>query len=125
MVIPRISRERDPSHVRLKVTLSEGLAYHDAHALLPGLTCSWGTALVACCLLVVPQRRAGVDLPFLAFDAASECAASVPSGPAWGGLADPVSGQPKRPWHRGNYWRRGHLWPVIVAARLRYAELGR
>ena len=55
--------------MRLKVTLSEGLAHHDAHALLPGLT-SWGTALVACCLLVVPQRRAGVDLPFLAFDVA-------------------------------------------------------
>jgi hypothetical protein len=70
MFIPRISRERDPSHLRLKVTLSEGLAHHDAHALLPGLTSSWGTALVACCLLVVPQRRAGVDLPFLAFDVA-------------------------------------------------------
>jgi len=32
------------------------VAHHDAHALLPGLTSSWGTALVACCLLVVPQR---------------------------------------------------------------------
>jgi hypothetical protein len=56
--------------LRLKVTLSEGLAHHDAHVLLPGLTSSWGTALVACCLLVVPQRGAGVDLPFLAFDVA-------------------------------------------------------
>ena len=70
MFIPRVSRERDASHVRLKVTLSESLAHHDAHGLLPGLTSSWGTALVACCLLVVPQRRAGVDLPFLAFDVA-------------------------------------------------------
>src|SRR6266576_2379412 len=70
MFIPRVSRERDPSRLRLKVTLSEGLAHHDAHAPLSGLTSSWGTALVACCLLVVPQRRAGVDLPFLAFDVA-------------------------------------------------------
>lgn len=50
--------------------ISEGLAHHDARALLPGLTSSWCTALVACWLLIVPQRCAGVDLPFLAFDVA-------------------------------------------------------
>jgi hypothetical protein len=56
--------------LRLNVTPSEDLAQHDDHALLPGLTSSWGTALVACCLLVVSQRGAGVDLPFLAFEVA-------------------------------------------------------
>ena len=70
MFIPRISHERDPSHLRLNVTPSEGLAHQAAHALLPGLASSGGTALVACCLLVVAQRCAGVDLLFLAFEVA-------------------------------------------------------